>query len=49
MYENEETDEDATEMSVEELQNFTNENLNGMLQVRHKCLRLPMFAETLHA
>jgi len=46
MNENDEADENAIEMSVEELQKFTNENLNGSLQVRHKGLQLLMFAET---
>ena len=48
MNENDETDEEAIEMSVEELQKLTNDNLNGSLQVRHKGLRLLMFAETHH-
>jgi len=48
MNENNEADEDAIEMSVEELQKLTNDNLNGSLQVRHKGLQLLMFAETHH-
>jgi len=39
MNENDEEDEDAIEMSVEELQMLTNDNLNGSLQVRHKVRR----------
>ena len=48
MNENDETDENAMGMSVEELQKLTNDNLNGSLQVRHKGLQLLMFAETHH-
>jgi hypothetical protein len=48
MNENDETDEEAIEMSVEELQKLTNDHLNGSLQVRHKGLQLLMFAETHH-
>ena len=35
MNENDEADADAIEMSVEELQKLTNDNLNGSFQVRH--------------
>jgi hypothetical protein len=48
MNEHDETDEDAIEMSVQELQKLTDDNLNGSLQVRHKVLQLLMFAETQH-
>ena len=48
MNENDEKNEDALEMSVEELQKLTNDNLNGSLQVRHKGLQLLMFAATHH-
>jgi len=46
MNEHNEEDEDAIEMSVEELQKLTNDNLNGSLQVRHKGLQLLTFAKT---
>jgi hypothetical protein len=46
MNENDETDEDAIEMSVEELQKLTDENLNGSLQVRRNGLQLLMCAQT---
>jgi len=39
MNENDEADEDAIDMSVEELQMLTDDNLNGSLQVRHKVHR----------
>jgi hypothetical protein len=45
MNKHDETDEDTIEMSVEELQKLTDDNLNGTLQVRHKCQRLLTFAE----
>jgi hypothetical protein len=45
MNENDETDEDAIEMSVEELQKLTTENLNGSLQVRLKGLQLLTLAQ----
>ena len=48
MNENDERDEDAIEMSVEELQKLTNDNLRGSLQVRHKGLQFLMFTETHH-
>jgi hypothetical protein len=48
MNEHDETGEDAIEMSVEDLQTLTNDNLNGSLQVRHKRLQLAMFAEAHH-
>jgi hypothetical protein len=40
MNENDEEDEDAIEMSVEELQEWTNDDLNGTLKVRRKGLQL---------
>jgi hypothetical protein len=42
--EKEEADLDAVEMSVEELQKWTNDDLNGTLQVRRKGLQLLIFA-----
>jgi hypothetical protein len=44
MNENDELDTDAIEMSVEELQKWTDDDLNGTLQVRRKGLQLLIFA-----
>lgn len=44
MNENDEDEEEAVEMSVEELQEWTNNDLNGTLKVRRKGLQLLLFA-----
>jgi hypothetical protein len=41
---NDEEDQDAIEMSVEELQEWTNNDLNGTLKVRPKGLQLLILA-----
>jgi hypothetical protein len=46
MNENEQAEEDTAEMSVGELQRLTNDNIIGSFQVRHKCVRVLMLAET---
>lgn len=43
MNENDEEEEEAVEMSVEELQEWTNNDLNGTLKVRRKGLQLHIF------
>jgi hypothetical protein len=44
MNENDVSDADAIEMSVEELQKWTDDEFNGTLQVRRKGLQLLIFA-----